>query len=97
MVTSDIFVNAPAAAFYTVKILSKKAENIVAAIFTLYCEYFVVFLTQATIKTIKILVFNIFFLKQKPVTVTHQNFVRFFRLDKKKLIVHIFPPKINTV
>ena len=83
MATSDIFVSATTTAFYTVKILSKEDENIVAAIFTFYCEYFMVNLTQAQIKTIKILVFNIFFLKQKPVTVTHQNFVYFLSPRQK--------------
>ena len=95
MVMSSIIVKAPTTAFYAEKILSKEAENIVAAIFTFCCEYFVVLLTQARIKKIKILVFNIFFFQQKPVTVTHQNFVHFFCLDKKKLMVNIFPPKIN--
>ena len=91
MVMSSIIVKAPTTAFYAEKILSKEAENIVAAIFTFCCEYFVVLLTQARIKKIKILVFNIFFLQQKPVTVTHQNFVHFFCLDKKTINGKYFP------
>ena len=84
IVTSNIFVNAPTTAFYTVKILAKEAENIVAAIFTFYCEYFVVNLTKARIKMIEILILNIFLPEQKPVTVTHQNFIHFFSPAKKK-------------
>ena len=96
MVMSSIIVKAPTTAFYAEKILSKEAENIVAAIFTFCCEYFVVFLTQARIKKIKILVFNICFFQQKPVKSHIKILYIFFAWTKKQLMVNIFPPKINT-
>ena len=94
MVTSDIFVNTSITAFYTVKILPKETENIVAIIFIFCCQYSVVNLTQARIKTIEILIFDIFLLEQKLVTGTHQSFIHFFCLHKK-LIKNIFILKIT--
>ena len=111
MVTSNIFVNAPTTAFYTVKILAKEAKNIVAAIFTFYCEYFVVNLTKAQIKMIEILIL-IFFSRTKACHSHTSKFYTFFfackkkkkkkkiknkyKKKKKKKKKKKFPSKINT-
>ena len=89
MVVSNIFVDAPTGAIDAVEIISKKNKYIVSTFFTFNSKYFVVFLTQTRIETVKTLIFNFFFFKQKPITITHQNLLHFFsrlHIKKKKKI-----------
>ena len=92
MVPGFIFVNAPARAIETVKITLKKSKHAVTAFFIFDRKNFLVILTLTGTKTMKILIFNFFFIEKKPVTITHQNFIHIFFPEQKRINQKYFAP-----